>query len=79
MKRYVAQGKNLGITVAEQMTLQQPPGLLAIHTNMPATAPDEIAKILPGGSELPARLPTRSMPGISSWISPPMVSVMRMR
>jgi pimeloyl-ACP methyl ester carboxylesterase len=50
-KRYVAQGGDWGNAVTEQMALQQPPGLLAIHTNMPATVPDEIAKILPGGPE----------------------------
>ena len=49
--RYVAQGGDWGNAVTEQMALQQPPGLLAIHTNMPATVPDDIAKILPGGPE----------------------------
>src|SRR3979411_3169446 len=35
----------------EQMARQQPPGLVGIHTNMPATVPDEITKLLPGGPE----------------------------
>jgi pimeloyl-ACP methyl ester carboxylesterase len=48
-KKYVAQGGDWGNAVTEQMALQQPPGLVAIHTNMPATVPDEIAKVLPGG------------------------------
>jgi hypothetical protein len=34
--RYVAQGGDWGNAVTEQMALQQPPGLVAIHTNMPA-------------------------------------------
>jgi pimeloyl-ACP methyl ester carboxylesterase len=48
--RYVAQGGDWGNAVTEQMALQAPPGLLGIHTNMPATVPDGIAKALqPGG------------------------------
>jgi pimeloyl-ACP methyl ester carboxylesterase len=48
--RYVAQGGDWGNAVTEQMALQQPPGLVGIHTNMPATAPDEIAKALAAGT-----------------------------
>jgi pimeloyl-ACP methyl ester carboxylesterase len=47
--RYVAQGGDWGNAVTEQMALQQPPGLIAVHTNMPATVPEDIAKTLPGG------------------------------
>jgi len=53
--RYVAQGGDWGNAVTEQMALQRPPGLLAIHTNMPATIPAEIAPLIPGGPE-PASL-----------------------
>jgi pimeloyl-ACP methyl ester carboxylesterase len=35
--RYVAQGGDWGAFVVDQMGLQAPAGLLAIHTNMPAT------------------------------------------
>ncbi|MBV8688037.1 MAG: epoxide hydrolase [Alphaproteobacteria bacterium] len=49
--RYVAQGGDWGNAVTEQMALQRPPGLVAIHTNMPATVPAEIAPLLPGGPE----------------------------
>ena len=38
------------------MALLQPPGLLGIHTNMPATVPDEIAKALASGGPAPAGL-----------------------
>lgn len=50
--RYVAQGGDWGNAVTEQMALLAPPELLGIHTNMPATVPDDIAKTLqPGGSK----------------------------
>jgi pimeloyl-ACP methyl ester carboxylesterase len=47
--KYVAQGGDWGNAVTEQMALLTPTGLAGIHTNMPATVPDEIAKLLPGG------------------------------
>ena len=47
--RYVAQGGDWGNAISETMALQQPPGLLAIHTNMPATLPEAIRKALPAG------------------------------
>ena len=49
-KEYVAQGGDWGNAVTEQMALQQPPGLLGIHTNMPATVPTEITKSLAAGA-----------------------------
>ncbi|AMA58203.1 epoxide hydrolase family protein [Bradyrhizobium sp. CCGE-LA001] len=49
--RYVAQGGDWGNAVTEQMAVIAPPELLGIHTNMPATVPDDIAKALqPSGS-----------------------------
>jgi pimeloyl-ACP methyl ester carboxylesterase len=44
--RYVAQGGDWGNAVSEIMALQQPPGLLGIHTNMAATVPANISKAL---------------------------------
>jgi pimeloyl-ACP methyl ester carboxylesterase len=44
--RYVAQGGDWGNAVSEVMALQQPPGLIAIHTNMAATVPPDISKAL---------------------------------
>jgi pimeloyl-ACP methyl ester carboxylesterase len=55
-KRYVAQGGDWGNAVTEQMALQQPAGLIGIHTNMPATIPDDIAKALATGGPAPAGL-----------------------
>jgi pimeloyl-ACP methyl ester carboxylesterase len=54
--RYVAQGGDWGNAVTEQMALLTPPGLLAIHTNMPATVPDDIANALKYGQPAPAGL-----------------------
>ena len=44
--RYVARGGDWGNAVSEVMALQQPPGLLGIHTNMPATVPANISKAI---------------------------------
>ena len=49
--RYVAQGGDWGNAISETMALQQPPGLLAIHTNMSATIPPAIGKFIPAGPE----------------------------
>ena len=54
--RYVAQGGDWGNAVTEQMALLTPPGLLGIHTNMPATVPDNIAEALKNGNPPPANL-----------------------
>ncbi|HZS60862.1 MAG TPA: epoxide hydrolase [Gemmatimonadaceae bacterium] len=54
--RYVAQGGDWGNSVTEQMALLRPAGLVAIHTNMPATIPDEIAKDLAAGGPPPSGL-----------------------
>ena len=51
--RYVAQGGDWGNAVTEQMALLTPPGLLGIHTNMPATLPDQIADALASGGPPP--------------------------
>jgi pimeloyl-ACP methyl ester carboxylesterase len=55
-KRYVAQGGDWGNAITEQMALQQPAGLIGIHTNMPATIPDDIAKALATGGPAPSGL-----------------------
>jgi pimeloyl-ACP methyl ester carboxylesterase len=55
--RYVAQGGDWGNAVTELMALQVPPGLLAIHTNMPAAVPPDIAKALLSGGPPPGLSP----------------------
>ncbi|HYO10185.1 MAG TPA: alpha/beta fold hydrolase [Tepidisphaeraceae bacterium] len=54
--RYVAQGGDWGAFVVDQMGLQAPAGLLAIHTNMPATVPPDVDKALLRGDPPPAGL-----------------------
>jgi len=54
--RYVAQGGDWGNAVTEFMAVQEPPGLLGIHTNMPATVPADISKALAQGEAPPADL-----------------------
>jgi pimeloyl-ACP methyl ester carboxylesterase len=55
-ERYVAQGGDWGAFVVDQMGLQAPEGLLAIHTNMPATVPADIDKAVQAGDPLPPDL-----------------------
>jgi pimeloyl-ACP methyl ester carboxylesterase len=54
--RYVAQGGDWGAFVVDQMGLQSPAGLLAIHTNMPATVPADVDKALQAGDPPPSGL-----------------------
>jgi pimeloyl-ACP methyl ester carboxylesterase len=54
--RYVAQGGDWGAFVVDQMGLQAPAGLLAIHTNMPATVPADVDKPSLAGEPPPAGL-----------------------
>jgi pimeloyl-ACP methyl ester carboxylesterase len=52
--RYVAQGGDWGNAVTEQMALLKPPGLIGIHTNMPATVPDDINQQALAGAATPS-------------------------
>ena len=54
--RYVAQGGDWGNAVTEQLALQQPAGLVAIHTNMPATVPADIDKLAFANAAAPSGL-----------------------
>jgi pimeloyl-ACP methyl ester carboxylesterase len=54
--RFVAQGGDWGNAVTEQMALQQPPELIGIHTNMPATLPADVARALQFSEPAPAGL-----------------------
>jgi pimeloyl-ACP methyl ester carboxylesterase len=54
--KYVAQGGDWGNAVSEVMALQEPPGLLGIHTNMAATVPPNISRALAFHEAPPADL-----------------------
>jgi pimeloyl-ACP methyl ester carboxylesterase len=53
---YVAQGGDWGAFVVDHMGLQAPEGLLAIHTNMPATVPADVDKASLAGDPPPSGL-----------------------
>ena len=55
-RRYVAQGGDWGAFVVDQMGLQAPAGLLAIHTNMPGAVPADIDKATLAGNPPPSGL-----------------------
>src|SRR4029450_5365945 len=54
--RYVAQGGDFGAFVVDWMGVQAPAGLLAIHTNMPATVPADVDKASLAGDPPPSGL-----------------------
>jgi pimeloyl-ACP methyl ester carboxylesterase len=64
--RYVSQGGDWGAVVADAMARQKPAGLLAIHVNMPATVPPEIAKLLNSGAPAPANLSAKEKAAYNS-------------
>lgn len=51
-KNYVAQGGDWGAGIVHSMAMQAPKGLLAIHSNLPATLPNEAGMAL-GGNTVP--------------------------
>ncbi|RWI29468.1 epoxide hydrolase family protein [Mesorhizobium sp.] len=54
--RYVSQGGDCGSVISHRMALQEVPGLIGIHVNMPGTVPKEIAAILTAGGPAPSDL-----------------------
>jgi pimeloyl-ACP methyl ester carboxylesterase len=54
--RYVAQGGDWGAFVVDQMGVQQPPGLLAIHTNYAGSVPADVYQALLAGDPPPSDL-----------------------
>src|SRR5262249_55506937 len=53
---YVAQGGDWGAFVVDQMGLQRPAGLLAIHTNYPGAVPADVYEVLLAGGPAPSGL-----------------------
>jgi pimeloyl-ACP methyl ester carboxylesterase len=54
--RYVAQGGDWGAFVVDQMGLQEPEGLLAIHTNYAGSVPPDVYEVLVAGGPAPSGL-----------------------
>lgn len=54
--RYAAQGGDWGALIVDQMGVQAPKGLIAIHTNMPGAVPPEIDAASYAGSPTPSGL-----------------------
>ncbi|GGC75268.1 multidrug MFS transporter [Chelatococcus reniformis] len=54
--RYVSQGGDCGSVISQRMALQNVPGLVGIHLNMPATVPKDIAAVLAAGGAPPSHL-----------------------
>ncbi|WP_082367338.1 epoxide hydrolase family protein [Ensifer adhaerens] len=54
--RYVAQGGDWGAIVVNAMGVQEPAGLLGIHTNMPEVIPPEVDAAIWSGNLLPSNL-----------------------
>jgi pimeloyl-ACP methyl ester carboxylesterase len=52
--QYVSQGGDWGAIVSQVMAVQAPPGLLAIHTNMPGTVPPSVLRLIRNGDPAPA-------------------------
>src|SRR6266568_1210696 len=54
--RYVAQGGDWGAFVVDQMGLQAPEGLLALHSNYPGSVPADVYEVLVAGGPAPSGL-----------------------
>lgn len=52
--RYVAQGGDWGAVVTDLMGVQEPEGLVGIHTNMPKVIPPAIEEAIVAGNPLPS-------------------------
>ena len=64
--KYVSQGGDWGSVVADAMARQAPTGLVAIHVNMPATVPADVAKALQNGDPAPAGLSAKEKAAFTS-------------
>ena len=54
--QYVSQGGDHGSVISDALARQAPPGLLAIHLNMPATVPGDLMAGINSGAPAPAGL-----------------------
>lgn len=54
--RFVAQGGDWGAIITDQLGLQAPPQLMAIHSSMPGAVPADVDKLAQAGAPAPAGL-----------------------
>jgi pimeloyl-ACP methyl ester carboxylesterase len=54
--KYVAQGGDWGAIITDLMAVQEPPGLVGIHSNMPGVVPPDIDKAVQCGNPMPSGL-----------------------
>jgi pimeloyl-ACP methyl ester carboxylesterase len=55
-KKYVAQGGDWGAIIADVMGVQQPSGLIGIHTNLPFVVPSDLEMAIQAGKGCPSGL-----------------------
>jgi pimeloyl-ACP methyl ester carboxylesterase len=55
--RYAAQGGDWGAIVTDLMAVDEPPGLVGMHTNMAGTVPADVGPQVAAGAPAPAGLP----------------------
>jgi pimeloyl-ACP methyl ester carboxylesterase len=67
-REYVAQGGDWGAIVTDMMGVQEPVGLIGIHTNMAGAIPPEIDKAAQANAPAPASL-LKKKAHTSSWLS----------
>jgi pimeloyl-ACP methyl ester carboxylesterase len=60
-QRFVAAGGDVGAQVVDELGVQAPPELLGIHSNMPGTVPDNVAKALVAHEPPPSGLSKEEM------------------
>jgi len=59
--RFVASGGDFGAVITDVMATQTPPGLVAMHTNMPGAVPNDISNLIVSGGAPPSGLSSEEM------------------
>jgi len=58
---FVASGGDFGAVITDVMATQTPPGLVAMHTNMPGAVPNDISNLIVSGGAPPSGLSSEEM------------------
>jgi len=54
--KFVASGGDFGAVITDVMATQTPPGLVAMHTNMPGAVPNDVSALIVSGGAAPSDL-----------------------